>query len=253
MLYHGQEFGQDTKKTLDRNPLKWKYLNDPVHQGIYNYYRRLIWLRQNLKVLRSNSYQTLQKHNNRTFVYQRADENEQVIVVVNFHRNNNDVLNIQFPHVGPWYEFITDDSVEVNASNVLENYELPYASSRIFVNQRTWEDLDIPAEPTSVSTKNTNLIPEHFDLAQNYPNPFNNSTTIKYSLIEPEPTKTVVKILNMLGQEVKTLVNEKQTAGNYQIAWNGLDNSRNSISSGVYLYSINSGKFHAVKKLVFIK
>jgi 1,4-alpha-glucan branching enzyme len=253
MLYHGQEFGQDTKKTVDRNPLKWNYLDDPVHQGIYNYYRRLIWLRQNLKVLRSNNYLTLQKHNNQTFVYQRADANEQIVVAVNFHRNSNDILNIQFPHAGPWYEFITDDSVEVNATNVLENFELPYASARIFVNQRAWKDLDIPAEPTSVNEANASSMPERFGLAQNYPNPFNNLTTIKYSLIEPKPVETTVKILNLLGQEVKTLVDEKQAAGEYQIVWNGLDYSGKPVSSGVYLYSLRSGSYDATKKLVFIK
>ena len=253
MLYHGQEFGQDTPKTLNRNPLKWNFLNDPAHRGIYNYYRRLIWLRQNLKVLRSNNYQTLHKHYNQTFVYQRADANEQVIVAVNFHRNKNDVMNIQFPHTGPWYEFITDDSVEVNAANVLENYEIPYASARIFVNKRAWKNLDIPTDPTFVNAQNMNSIIDHFDLAQNYPNPFNASTMIQYCLSETKPTQTIIKILNILGQEIKTLAAEKQSAGDYRVTWDGLDNSGKSVSSGVYLYSIRSGKYLAVKKLVLLK
>lgn len=92
-----------------------------------------------------------------------------------------------------------------------------------------------------------------FELGQNYPNPFNSSTTIRYRLSDPRTTRTVVKIMNLLGQEVRTLIDGPQMAGEYQVTWDGLDNAGKSVASGVYFYSIQSGRFYAVRKMVFIR
>ena len=89
-------------------------------------------------------------------------------------------------------------------------------------------------------------IPLGFNLEQNYPNPFNGSTRISYSI--PKNTKVEMKIYDMLGREVRTLVNEYQTAGNYVVMFNS-----GNLSSGVYFYRINAEDFSLVKKLVIIK
>ena len=90
------------------------------------------------------------------------------------------------------------------------------------------------------------IAPEVFELSQNYPNPFNPTTVIKYSL--PEVTNVKLKVYDMLGRMVKTLVNQEQTAGVYNVELNA-----SSLSSGVYFYRIEAGNFTATKKLLLLK
>ena len=87
---------------------------------------------------------------------------------------------------------------------------------------------------TGVDISHTPGVPVAYSLDQNYPNPFNPSTTIRYSL--PSAGKVTLKVYNLLGQEVRTLVNEVQPAGNQTAEWDGRNNSGNGLSSGVYIY-----------------
>jgi hypothetical protein len=89
-------------------------------------------------------------------------------------------------------------------------------------------------------------IPEEYSLSQNYPNPFNPSTTILYSI--PRSGNVVLKIYNLLGQEVQTLVNQYQPVGNYRVTFDA-----GSLTSGVYFYSIRSDNFIQVKKMLLVK
>jgi len=98
-----------------------------------------------------------------------------------------------------------------------------------------------------VSVKHDKIkIPEEFDLSQNYPNPFNPVTKIKYQL--PFESTVNLKIYNILGQEVITLINEQQKAGYYEISFNA-----SRYASGVYIYRIQAGKFSSSKKMVLLK
>ncbi len=89
-------------------------------------------------------------------------------------------------------------------------------------------------------------VPNKYELSQNYPNPFNPTTVIKYQL--KTAGRTTLIIYNLLGQEVKTLVNEVQSAGEHKVEWNA-----SGIASGVYLYRLQAGKFVDTKKLILIK
>ncbi len=88
--------------------------------------------------------------------------------------------------------------------------------------------------------------PVNFDLSQNYPNPFNPTTKINYSM--PKQALVTIKVYDMLGKEVATLVNEVKTAGNYTVEFNGAN-----LSSGVYFYKISAGDFSSVKRMTLIK
>lgn len=92
----------------------------------------------------------------------------------------------------------------------------------------------------------SNLQPIKFALYQNYPNPFNPSTTIKFSL--PAQSRVNLEIYNILGERVATLLNKEMESGFHQLEWNA-----SNISSGIYFYKINTGKFSAVKKLMLLK
>ena len=92
----------------------------------------------------------------------------------------------------------------------------------------------------------THDIPTVFALSQNYPNPFNPSTTIKYDL--PVDTRVTLKVFNIIGQEVATLVNGEQKAGHPSVEWNA-----GNLASGVYLYRLEAGSFTSVKKLLLLR
>lgn len=94
-------------------------------------------------------------------------------------------------------------------------------------------------------------LPTKFEVTQNYPNPFNPSTTIKYSV--PSATYVTIKVYNMLGQEVKTLVNKDVAPGRFSVTWNGDNNYGSKVSSGTYIYQIVAGDFVQAKKMILLK
>jgi hypothetical protein len=99
--------------------------------------------------------------------------------------------------------------------------------------------------------------PVRFALEQNFPNPFNPSTNIKYSL--PVDADVELRIFNILGQEVKTLVDQISKAGFYNVEWDGKDNLNQRVASGIYIYSFyaksldGQQNFNRVMKMILIK
>ena len=106
--------------------------------------------------------------------------------------------------------------------------------------------VSLSLKATSVHTVTTTTIPTQYALEQNYPNPFNPSTTIRYTL--PLSGKVSVRIYNLLGQLVTTLVDQNQNAGTDEVSFNA-----SSLYSRVYLYRIESGSFSAVQKMMLLK
>jgi hypothetical protein len=88
--------------------------------------------------------------------------------------------------------------------------------------------------------------PEHYSLWQNYPNPFNPSTKIRFSV--PQSSNVVIKVFDILGSEIETLVNEEKPAGNYEVEF---DATR--LPSGIYFYRLQAGNFVGTKKMVLMK
>ena len=93
--------------------------------------------------------------------------------------------------------------------------------------------------------------PNHFKLHQNYPNPFNPTTTLRYDL--PEDANVNIIIYDMMGRVVSNLARSKQNAGYKSIQWNATNNQDQPVSAGVYLYSIEAGKFRQTKKMILLK
>jgi hypothetical protein len=97
-------------------------------------------------------------------------------------------------------------------------------------------------------------LPEDFHLFQNYPNPFNLTTTIRYSVLSDQaPLHTTLKVYNILGQEVRTVVDEMQPAGTYSVTWDGKNTLNGELPTGIYLYRLESGSFRGVKKMLLLK
>ena len=88
--------------------------------------------------------------------------------------------------------------------------------------------------------------PKEFKLEQNFPNPFNPTTTIQYQL--PAEARVTLKVYDILGSEVATLVNEVQEAGYKEVQFNG-----SNYASGMYIYRLTSGNFSSIKKMMLVK
>jgi len=100
-------------------------------------------------------------------------------------------------------------------------------------------------KPVGIDNNNS-IIPDAFILRQNYPNPFNPSTTIKYQI--PELSFVILKVYDVLGNEIVILVNEEKSVGSYDVEFNGTE-----LVSGIYFYRLQAGEFVATKKMVLLK
>ena len=95
------------------------------------------------------------------------------------------------------------------------------------------------------------LTPTEFELSQNSPNPFNPETTIRYAL--PRSADVRFEVCNVLGQVVRTLVDEHQRAGSYTVSWDGFSDDGQALASGIYFYRIGAGSFQATKRMLLLK
>jgi hypothetical protein len=99
---------------------------------------------------------------------------------------------------------------------------------------------------TGVADQSHVVIPSQFALAQNFPNPFNPSTTIRFAI--PSPGFVTLKVFDVLGREVATLVRDRVAAGEYSVAWNAV-----SCASGVYYYKLETTNAVLVKKMILLR
>ena len=99
--------------------------------------------------------------------------------------------------------------------------------------------------PESVDEEQTS-VPDAYSISQNYPNPFNPITTIKYQI--PELSFVTLKVYDVLGNEITTLLNEEKPVGSYQIEFDAT-----ILSSGVYFYKLQAGNFVKTKKMILLK
>jgi len=110
---------------------------------------------------------------------------------------------------------------------------------------------EVPIVVQVISAEPEPFTPEEFSLRQNYPNPFNPVTTLRYDI--PENSHVTVTIYDMLGREVKTLINHTQDAGYRSIIWNATNDYDKPVSAGIYLYQIQAGEYISTKKMVLLK
>ena len=104
---------------------------------------------------------------------------------------------------------------------------------------------------TAIDDDNNDILPVKFTLYQNYPNPFNPITRIDYNL--PIASDVTLKVYNILGQEVKTLVDVREKAGHKTVYWDGKNNANKSVASGLYLYRLTAEDFTETKKMLLLK
>jgi len=124
------------------------------------------------------------------------------------------------------------------------NVELTKNSSYTFIITANRNLVANFVDATSVEKESG--IPKEYSLLQNYPNPFNPSTTVKYTI--PKSEFVTLKIYNLLGREILTLVNEEELPGNYEVKLDGTN-----LSSGIYFYKLQTEDFTQTKKMILLK
>jgi hypothetical protein len=147
-----------------------------------------------------------------------------------------------------WTQFHVDVQVPTDKSMGMEMRLHVYSQ---FVGTVYFDDLTIQDIGLTAVKDPNKLLPTSFTVFQNYPNPFNPTTTITYAL--PKAVNVKVIVYDMLGREVKSLVNTSQKAGVQQVTWNGDNNFGTKVASGIYMYRVTAGEQVQVKKMVMLK
>ena len=118
---------------------------------------------------------------------------------------------------------------------------------RVFASGSSWKDAGLYVYDTMVSADSVvPTIPSSFVLSQNYPNPFNPTTTLEYAL--PQPARVQLKIYNVVGQQIATVVDGEQEAGHHTVNFDARE-----FSSGVYFYRLHAGTYSDIKKMLLLK
>ena len=260
MIWQFGELGYDISKFADPNgivptpygderykvgpkPIRWNYKDNVNRANVYKVFKYLINLKKNYPVFSTTDY-TLELTGYMKKI-KLNDASMNINIIGNFDVKGG-TINPSFKSTGWWYDYFAGDSINVTDTQALINLEA--GEFKIYTDKK------LPAPEAGILTDiytEQQEIPTGFLLEQNYPNPFNPSTTIKYSLAEP--SFVTLKIYNMLGQEVITLINNTQNRGNYTVNWNGKDAGGINVASGIYLYSLKAGGEQSTKKMMLLK
>lgn len=220
-------------------PLRWNYLNDD-HKNVYKVFQSLIKLKKDYDVFNTNNF-TLDVGN---FVKKINLYNQDMDAFIIGNFNVIQLTSAQnFSRTGWWYDYFSGDSV--NVTNLTENITLEPGEFRIY----TTSKLPTPEPGILTEVENDNLvnsIPAGFKLEQNYPNPFNPNTKISWQ--SPVGGWQSIKIFDVIGNEIATLIDEYKEAGYHEVEFN----SKN-LSSGIYFYQLKSGNYLETKKMILLR
>ena len=156
-----------------------------------------------------------------------------------------------YPHTPA---FSTDDSVTIMyqvpnwAWNEIGDPTSADHMNYVYVGNASVEGL---SNSDNDSSNNGPAVPSNFELTQNYPNPFNPSTTIDFSV--PNLSDVNISVYDINGRLVKTLMNNTLTSGTYSVVWNGDDVNGNTVSAGIYMYSLTSDETSITNKMILVK
>lgn len=115
-------------------------------------------------------------------------------------------------------------------------------------------EFKITAQDVGIANEDEDVTISDFALYQCSPNPFNSETDIRYQIADNiSPAPTTLKIYNVLGQEVSTLIDEVQDAGYYTVRWDGRNNNGQQVPSGIYLYRLQSGRLQETRKMILLR
>ncbi len=249
MLWEGNEMGEIRGYTSNDNklsyrPVQWNYLTSPRGQSQFKHYRTLIMQRRYNPALYNGTLVKQYRYDaSRVLVWGFKDSvsGNMIEVVANMGASSKTVTNVPWLAAGTWYD-VFDQSTFEAGSTTLASFTIPGYTARVFSNKR---DSDIGI-PLGVDDGTGIDVPSKFLLAQNYPNPFNPSTTIHFEL--PKQSRVTLKIFDIMGREIATLVDQERHAGMYDIQWNAANSA-----SGIYFYRLTTDAGTITKKLMLVR
>jgi hypothetical protein len=147
------------------------------------------------------------------------------------------------------FSILTNPGYSIS-SVIVDGVSIGVVSEYVFDNIISSHDITVFFSSLS-GDSGDEILPKNFVLHQNYPNPFNPLTKIKFEL--PHNANINLKIYNVFGQEVKTLINETKPAGIYYAYWDGTEYSGKKVCSGTYIYILRTGNFIQSKKMIYLK
>jgi hypothetical protein len=183
-------------------------------------------------------------------VFSLTNNNQAVVYIQNYTNHSSPTNGISIgvsfsvtgsmPYSGIWLNASTGDSVgiiEGQMTNETATFKVPSFNTDL---------LFLLTLNMNTGMKKEEIVPREFLLDQNFPNPFNPTTMINYSV--PKTSFVTIKVYDVLGRDVTTLVNDNKPAGNYSIEFNAI-----KLVSGIYFYRMRAGDFIQTKKLILLK
>jgi glycosidase len=248
MIWQFGELGYDI--SIDKNgrtgekPIKWEYYSDKNRKRLYNTFQALIKLRAAHPAFTSEDSQLSVDLENAAKRITITHPDMDVSIVGNFGVTAMD-KEPAFAQSGTWYEFFSGDTL--NITNTDTTMSLEPGEFHIYTTQKFEQPENVFAGETDEPDEGDGEEPTgEFQLLQNYPNPFQNRTTIPYELAEP--SDVTIRIFNILGQEVW-----KQDLGEQQAGPDEVDISGANLSSGVYIYRLDTESNSSTRKMMLIK
>lgn len=240
----GYDVSIDNPCRVCNKPILWNYNSDPLRKNVYKTFAALIKLKTNYDAFTSDNFTI-----NVTSAVKKINithPSMNVAIVGNFDVVQQAALP-GFNSPGVWYDYFSGSSI--NVTDLQATIPLNPGEFHIYTTVKL--PTPEPGIASAVEDRNQDVL-ESFYLEQNYPNPFNPSTVINYRI--PENSLVTLKIYDLLGREVSTLVNEEKPAGKYSVMFNtqNIESGKN-LSSGVYLYKLQAGSYTSSKKLLLIK
>ncbi len=262
LIYSGQEVGyglgigdfyQRTRGVID-----WNAQGKSV---LMPRYQRLAQMRAQYSSFSSQKLNRLASGSDLVYAYVRPQSNSDAVVAVNFSPVQQFIsLNLSQATLETSYangksyfasDLYNDTSYSLiyNGGFTLQVTLNPYGSL-VCILSDSIKRLSLPLL-VGVHENGKAGLPTDYKLSQNFPNPFNPSTTIRYEL--PSESFVNVRVFNLLGEEVSTLIDERQCAGAHEVRWNALRSGGAPCASGVYFVRIEAGSFVDVKRMLLLK
>jgi 1,4-alpha-glucan branching enzyme len=249
MIWQFGELGYDItidspSRTGDK-PILWSYYSDPARKNLYKTFAALIKLKTNYPAFDSGTVVLDVTGAVKRIIINHSSMH--VRIVGNFDVTPRTV-NPNFDPVGIWYDYFTGASVNVTDPQAV----MPINPGEFHIYTSVKLPVPEPGIVSGIEGEKEKTVIKNFALEQNYPNPFNPTTVIEYQI--PQSAFVTLKVYDILGREVSTLVNESKQAGQYKVEFNALSSKAGkNLASGIYIYKLQAGSFVQSKKLILMK